>query len=88
MKFFRFPIKKLNVLLPSYLNATHRKPMTADPRTATSAEVIIELGRGRNSSRTIPMSGAAMTIDVSVYFPMLEDELCPMEPEDVESPQK
>jgi hypothetical protein len=42
--------------------------MTADPRTATSAEVTIELGRGRNSSRTIPKSGAAMTIDVNEYF--------------------
>ena len=87
MKFLRFRIKNLNVLLPSYLKATHRKLITADPRTATSAEVTIELGRGRNSSRTIPISGAAMTIDVSEYFPDVDDEFCSTESEDDESPQ-
>ena len=60
--------------------------MTADPRTATSAEVIIELGRGRNSSRTIPKSGAAMTIVVREYFPELPEEACPKESDDPESP--
>jgi hypothetical protein len=86
MKFLRFRIKNLNVLLPSYLKATHRKPITADPRTATSAEVIIELGRGRNSSRTIPKSGAAMTIVVREYFPELPEEACPKESDNPESP--
>jgi hypothetical protein len=62
--------------LPSYLKATHKKPITADPRTETSAEVTIELGRGRNSSRTIPKSGAAMTIDVSEYFPEVLEDAC------------
>jgi hypothetical protein len=71
--------------LPSYLKATHKKPITADPRTETSAEVTIELGRGRNSSRTIPMSGAAMTIDVSEYFPEVPEETCPKGSDDPES---
>ena len=85
MKFLRFRIKKLNDLLPSYLKATHRKPITAEPRTATSAEVTIELGKGRNSSRTIPISGAAMTIDVREYFPELPEETCPKESDEPES---
>jgi len=85
MKFFRFRIKKLNDLLPSYLKATHRKPITAEPRTATSAEVTIELGKGRNSSRTIPISGAAMTIEVREYFPELPEETCPNESDEPES---
>jgi hypothetical protein len=71
--------------LPSYLKATHKKPITADPRTETSAEVTIELGRGRNSSRTIPMSGAAMTIDVRLYFDEVPTESCPKESNDPES---
>jgi hypothetical protein len=74
--------------LPSYLKATHKKPITADPRTETSAEVTIELGRGRNSSRTIPKSGAAMTIDVSEYFPEVPEETCSKGSDDPESLQE
>ena len=74
MKFLRFRIKNLNDLWPSYLKATHRKLVKADPSKATSADAISELGRGRNSSITIPMRGAAMTIEVNEYFPEVEEE--------------
>ena len=70
----RFRIKNLNDLWPSYLKATHRKLVNADPSKATSAEVIIELGRGRNRSRTTPISGATMTIEVNEYFDEVEEE--------------
>ena len=86
MKFLRFRIKKLNVLLPSYLKATHRKPITADPRTATSAEVIIELGRGRNKSRTTPNSGAAMTIEAKEYCLEGVEKSSLNDPEEEEGP--
>jgi hypothetical protein len=46
----------------------------ADPSKATSADAISELGRGRNSSRTIPMRGAPITIDVNEYFPEFEEK--------------
>jgi hypothetical protein len=59
--------------------------MTADPRTATSADAIRELGRGRNKSRTTPISGAPMTIDVREYFPELPEETCPSESDELES---
>jgi hypothetical protein len=54
-------------LFPSYLKATHRKLITADPRTATTADPIRELGRGRNRSKTMPIRGAAMTIEANEY---------------------
>jgi len=43
--------------------------ITADPRTETSADVISELGRGKIRSSTIPIRGAAITIDVNEYCP-------------------
>ena len=54
-------------LFPWNLKATHRKLVTAEPRRATSADAMSELGRGRNKSRTIPISGAAMTIEANEY---------------------
>ena len=74
-------------LFPWNLKATHRKLVTAEPRRATSADAIRELGRGRNRSRTMPIRGAPMTIDVSEYFPVVAEEFCPTEPDDSESPQ-
>ena len=74
MKFLRFRIKNLNDLWPSYLNATHRKLVKADPSKATRADAISELGRGKNRSRTMPIRGAPMTIEVNEYFPEVEEE--------------
>lgn len=34
---------------------------------ATSADAIRELGRGRNRSKTMPIRGAAMTIEANEY---------------------
>ena len=48
--------------------------MKADPSKATSADAISELGRGRNRSKNMPMRGAPITIDVSEYFPEVEEE--------------
>ena len=68
-------------LFPSCLKATHRKPITAEPRTATTADAISELGRGKNRSKTMPIRGAAMTIDVSENFLEGNEKSSPKDPE-------
>jgi hypothetical protein len=74
-------------LFPWNLKATHRRLVTADPRTATSADAIRELGRGRNRSRTMPIRGAPMTIEVNEYFLEGEEKSSPKDPEGDSPPQ-
>jgi len=57
----------------------------ADPSKATSADAMSELGRGRNRSRTMPMRGAPITIDVSEYFFEDDEKSSPNDPEDDDS---
>ena len=59
--------------------------MKADPSKATSADAIRELGRGRNRSRTMPMRGAPITIEVSEYFFEVDEKSSPNDPEEDES---
>jgi hypothetical protein len=84
-KFFRLKRKNLKDLCPSYLKATQSMLITADPRTETSADVISELGRGKIRSSTIPIRGAAITIDVNEYFPEVDEEPGVKDPEEAES---
>ena len=76
MKFFRFRTKNLNVLFPSYFNATQRKLTNAEPSRETKAETIRELGSGKNKSKPIPIKGAHKTIEVREYFSL--DDSSPM----------
>jgi len=57
----------------------------ADPSKATSADVISELGSGRNRSKTMPMRGAPITIEVSEYFFEVDEKSSPNDPEEDES---
>ena len=59
--------------------------MKADPSKATSADVINELGSGRNRSKTMPMRGAPITIEVSEYFFEVDEKSSPNDPEDDDS---
>ena len=84
-KFFRFRKKNLNDFWPSYLKATHRKLVKADPSKATSADAMSELGRGSNISRTMPMRGAPITIEVNEYFFEGDEKSSPKDPDEEES---
>jgi len=68
-------------LFPWNLKATHRKLVTAEPRRATSADAMSELGRGKNRSRTMPIRGAPMTIEVNEYFLEGDEKSSPKDPE-------
>ena len=72
-------------LFPWNLKATHRKLVTAEPRTATSADAMSELGRGKNRSRAMPMRGAPITIDANEYFFEGDEKSSPKDPDDDES---
>ena len=68
-------------LFPWNLKATHRKLVTAEPRRATSADAMSELGRGKNRSITMPIRGAPMTIEVNEYFLEGDEKSSPKDPE-------
>jgi hypothetical protein len=85
VKFFMFRKKNIKDLFPSYWKTTHRKPIKAEPSSATNAEVIRELGSGRKRSRRIPIKGASRTTDVKEYFALVDS--LPNAPEEVDSLQ-
>ena len=59
--------------------------MKADPSKATTADAMSELGRGSNISRTMPMRGAPITIDVNEYFFEGDEKSSPKDPDEEES---
>lgn len=77
-------MKNLNDLLPSYLKATHKKPVKAEPKRATRAEAIRELGKGRKKSKKTPINGAAITTEGNEYFS--DEDSCPKTSVALDSP--